>query len=169
MAGGRCHRRKHGHRLGGHAGQRRNVGKSHVAVFQLKKPLKLEAGQRLAFTLDQQYPDGKHLLGKFRISVTNSPPPLMLDGPPQNITAIVAVAPESRTADQQSELAKYFRSLDGQLASLQAALAEGEKLQVDERLSGAGPCLGTAQQPCILVQSMTIRRSGCSIDQTSPE
>ena len=97
------------------------------------------------------------------------PPPLMLNGPPQNIAAIIAVSPESRTADQQSELAKYFRSSDHELARLQAAVAESEKLQVDERLSGAGPCLGAAQQPGVFVQSMTIRRSGCPINRTSPE
>jgi hypothetical protein len=113
------------------------VGKSHVAAFVLKEPIKTTGGTRLTFTLDQQYPDGKHLLGKFRLSVTNAKPPLMLNGPPQNIAAIVAIAVEKRTSEQQIELSKYFRSMDGELARLQAAIAESSKLQVDQRLSGA--------------------------------
>jgi hypothetical protein len=113
------------------------VGKSHVAAFELKSPIKLDGGARLYFKFDQQYPDGKHLLGKFRVSVTNARPPLMLNGPPQNIAAIVAIAPDKRTAEQITELAKYYRSMDGELARLEAAVAESAKLGVDQRLSGA--------------------------------
>jgi hypothetical protein len=113
------------------------VGKSHVAAFELKSPIKFDGGARLFFKLDQQYPDGKHLLGKFRVSVTNVRPPLMLNGPPQNIAAIVSIAPDKRTAEQITELAKYYRSMDGELARLEAAVAESAKLGVDQRLSGA--------------------------------
>jgi hypothetical protein len=112
------------------------VGKSHVAVFELKQPIKLD-GARLAMKLTQQYPDGKHLLGKFRISVTNAKPPLMPNGPPRNITAIIAIAADQRTPEQQAELARFYRSTDAELARLEAAVAESAKLHVDQRLTGA--------------------------------
>jgi hypothetical protein len=118
-------------------GDRGNVGTSHVAVFELKTPAKFDTGAQLTLTLDQQYPDGKHLLGRFRVSVTGARPPLLLNGPPQPIAAIVAIAPDQRTADQQAELAKHFRSTDGEYARLQAAVAQSEKLTVDQRLAGA--------------------------------
>ena len=109
----------------------------------LKAPIKFDGGAALTFTLDQQYPDGKHLLGKFRISVTNAKPPLMLNGPPQNIAAIVAIPADHRTPEQQAELTKYYRSMDAELARLEAAVAESAKFDVDKRLSGAaGPRLG---------------------------
>ena len=67
-------------------------------------PIKLDGGARLFLKFDQQYADGKHLLGRFRVSVTNAKPPLMLNGPPQNIAAIVAIATDKRTAE------RYIRS-----------------------------------------------------------
>jgi hypothetical protein len=116
---------------------RSSVGKSHMAAFELKSPIKFDGGAQITFTLDQQYPDGKHLLGKFRVSVTNAKPPLMLNGPPQNIAALVAVPAAQRTAEQQAELTKYYRSMDGELHRLEAAVAASAKLDVDKRLSGA--------------------------------
>ena len=83
--------------------------------FELKAPIKFDGGTVLTFTLDQQYPDGKHLLGKFRISVTNAKPPLMLNGPPQNIAAIVAHC--SRPAHRRAtDRAGEILPLDGRRA-----------------------------------------------------
>ncbi|MEX2140241.1 MAG: DUF1553 domain-containing protein, partial [Pirellulales bacterium] len=113
------------------------VGKSHVAAFALKTPVKFDGGAVLFFKLDQQYPDGKHLLGKFRLSVTNARPPLMLNGPPANIAAIVTLPADQRTPEQQAELARHYRATDAELARLEAAVAESAKLQVDQRLTGA--------------------------------
>ncbi|MEX2112193.1 MAG: hypothetical protein WD845_03360, partial [Pirellulales bacterium] len=113
------------------------VGKSHLAAFAVKSPIKFDGGTVLTFTLDQQYPDGQHLLGKFRLSVTNARLPLMLNGPPPNIAAIVALPADKRTADQQAELARHFRSTDTELARLEAAVVESAKLHVDQRLIGA--------------------------------
>jgi hypothetical protein len=51
------------------------IGRDQSAVFTLAEPLALPAGVKLMFSLGQHYPDGKHLLGKFRISVTDQPVP----------------------------------------------------------------------------------------------
>lgn len=47
------------------------TNESHYIVFELKEPLKLQAGGKLAVTLKQLYPP-KHLIGRFKLSVTDA-------------------------------------------------------------------------------------------------
>ena len=51
------------------------AGKDHVATFDIAPDVKLSAGAPLAITIDQQYADGTHALGKFRISVVQAAAP----------------------------------------------------------------------------------------------
>ena len=51
------------------------TGKEHAATFEIGPTGKLPAGTPLAITIDQQYADGTHSLGKFRISVVQDMPP----------------------------------------------------------------------------------------------
>lgn len=57
------------------------MGKAHAAVFELKSPIGQGDGTTLAFTLTQSLPAGKHNVGRFRLSVTDSKPPFPLDVP----------------------------------------------------------------------------------------
>jgi hypothetical protein len=50
--------------------------------------------------LDQQYQDGQHTIGRFRISVTTAPRPINLDGLPKNIVEILALAGDQRSEQQ---------------------------------------------------------------------
>jgi hypothetical protein len=50
------------------------TGKEHVATFDIVPEGKLPAGSPLAITIDQQYSDGTHTIGKFRISVVQDTP-----------------------------------------------------------------------------------------------
>jgi hypothetical protein len=50
-------------------------GKEHAATFEVAADTKLPAGSPLAITIDQQYDDGTHALGKFRISVVQDAAP----------------------------------------------------------------------------------------------
>ena len=50
------------------------TGKEHAATFGIAPDVKLPAGAPLAITIDQQYADGTHALGKFRISVLQDVP-----------------------------------------------------------------------------------------------
>jgi hypothetical protein len=100
------------------------VGRPHTAAFEVKEPLTFPEGTVLTFTLDQQYTGKDHNLGKFRISVTTSKPPLRMDGPPENIAAIVTKPPEQRSDAEKLTLTNYYRGLDKELPKLQAALNE---------------------------------------------
>ena len=100
--------------------------KNHVALFETKTNTGDASGSILKFVLNQQY-DGKHALGKFRISITNSPRPLKLGGPPANIAAIFKVQPAKRNKKQQADVTKFFRSNDGKLKQLQTTLNNAKK------------------------------------------
>jgi hypothetical protein len=93
-------------------------GVTHTAVFETKIDVKHDGGSLLVFTLSQQYPDGMHLLGKFRISVTDAPRPVMGTKLPEGIAAALAVPADKRSPEQLATLAAHYRTLDGELARL---------------------------------------------------
>lgn len=45
------------------------TGKEHQATFEIPADVKLPPGAPLTITIDQQYADGQHTLGKFRLSL----------------------------------------------------------------------------------------------------
>ena len=57
------------------------MGESHTAIFILASPLAGE-GHTLRFVLNQQYQDGQHALGRFRLSITSSANPSELPAGP---------------------------------------------------------------------------------------
>ena len=48
------------------------TGKEHQATFELPADVKLPPGAPLTFTIDQQYADGQHTLGKFRLALVSA-------------------------------------------------------------------------------------------------
>ena len=98
-------------------------GKRHVAVFETKQEIALPGGARLTITLDQTYKSAAHNLGRFRVSVSRNKQPVELEGLPESVAKILAVAPRVRNEKQRAELADYYRSVDVQLAGLSTALA----------------------------------------------
>ena len=57
------------------------TGKEHVATFDIAPDVKLPAGSPLAITIDQQYADGTHALGKFRIAIVQDAAPAAAPAP----------------------------------------------------------------------------------------
>jgi hypothetical protein len=94
-------------------------GKTHTAVFELKKPTSFPGGTTLTFTLDQRFAGKEHNIGRFRLSVTTSKPPVGFNNLPDNINQILAVAANQRTPQQKAVLTGYYRSLDPELVRLQ--------------------------------------------------
>jgi hypothetical protein len=112
------------------------VGRPHVAVFEMSEPVTMAGGLTLTFSLDQRYPGRDHNLGRFRLSVTTSKRPVHVNSLPDNIVQLIALPPQKRTSEQKAELARYFRSTDARLAELKQAVADYPKLG-DKRLPGA--------------------------------
>ena len=109
-------------------------GKNHVAVFETRENIGAAGGTLLTFTLDQQYSDNQHQLGKFRLSVTNSPRPLGASLP-DNIAALLAIAHDQRTPEQQGELARYVFAADPEWQRLKS-VADATNNLGDKRLVG---------------------------------
>ena len=80
-------------------------GKSHYAIFQLKKPLHLGLGEWLEFQLRQVHGRG-HLVGRFRLSTTDHPSPEA--DLPDRIAPIVARSRSERTEEDQDVLAAWI-------------------------------------------------------------
>jgi hypothetical protein len=112
-------------------------GRNHVVVFETREPLGFPAGTLLNVSMEQQYPDKVHNIGRFRLSVTTaSKPGDNLNGPPDVLARILPVEPSKRTPEQQAELTRYYRSQDAELLRLAQAVNEFGQ-PPDRRLLGA--------------------------------
>jgi hypothetical protein len=103
-----------------------HMGKPHVAVFETKEDVVLDGGTVLTVVLEQNY-GGKHILGRFRISVTTSPRPVKATLLPENIVQVLATPADKRTVAQKDELAKYYRSIAPDLAATRDQIAALQK------------------------------------------
>ncbi|MDA0766887.1 MAG: DUF1549 domain-containing protein, partial [Verrucomicrobia bacterium] len=98
------------------------LGKDHSARFETKNNLDSPHGTRLQITINQQFQDGTHSLGKFRLAVTTDPRPHQ-SGLPANLAEIIALPTDQRSPEQLKTLTDHFRSVDPKLHQLQTDLA----------------------------------------------
>jgi cytochrome c553 len=99
------------------------VGQPHEIVWELDwgtKPPTAEG--RLTIVLDQQY-GGKHLVGKFRLSVTDGATPLFLTSPPEWLRDVLVTPREGRDTKPQALLEDHFATVDPGLRALAGRLA----------------------------------------------
>jgi hypothetical protein len=122
------------------------TGQSHTAVFATHDEV---AGPGvLTVRMVQNFPDGQHTLGRFRLSVTNAPRPITIDGQPANIADILAVAESKRTDKQKTELLAHYRNLDLEWKQRGEALATARQpLPVDPNLSQLRSELAEVSRP----------------------
>jgi len=82
------------------------------AIFRLKQPWPAGKGTRFTLNLRHWHGAKKHLLGRFRISVTSAPEPGlgMREGLPEEMIRILKTPPTKRLARQREALARYHRS-----------------------------------------------------------
>jgi hypothetical protein len=111
-------------------------GEAHTAIFETKSDIAHDGGSVLTISMLQQFPDGQHLLGRFRISVTTSPRPFGAKKLPDDIAAILKKPAGERSADEAAKLATLYRSMDGELAALQAEVKRSEDQLKNQRLVG---------------------------------
>lgn len=80
-------------------------GKKHSAVFVLKEPAKLTPGSRLAVNLEQSH-GTQHVIGRFRLSVSDSPPE-RADALPPDVLDALKTPDEERSKEQQLTIAAH--------------------------------------------------------------
>jgi mono/diheme cytochrome c family protein len=98
-------------------------GKPHQAVYQLAEPL--EAGARFAVELHQIYIHGM-TLGRFRLSATSDPLPVVAAGVPAEVEAALLLADGERTEDERRRIRREFLLTAPELAEEQERI---EKLR----------------------------------------
>ena len=109
-------------------------GKANTAYFEFKNPISIAKEAELTITLVHKF-GSKHVLGKFRIAVTTTKPPLSLKPLPAPIAKELAIEPSKRTPEEKTRMRDYFRSLDPELKRLQQAVSE-QGMPVDKRHPG---------------------------------
>jgi hypothetical protein len=112
------------------------LGKSHEATFETKTDVGHEGGSILTITISQQYPDGKHVLGKFRLSVTDGTRPLAKPKLPEAVAAALAVPKDQRTPEQAAAIAAHYRTLDPELTRLTAEVQKATDQAASSRAIG---------------------------------
>jgi WD40 repeat protein/mono/diheme cytochrome c family protein len=100
-------------------------GVVHWATFETKQPLGFEEGTVLKFVIHQNHVAKKHLLSRFRISVTTDKKiGLSL---PEQLKAIVSVPADQRDDAQKEVLTTYFSKTDTGLTGKRTAVATAKK------------------------------------------
>jgi len=109
------------------------AGTTHNAAFETVTASDLPATARLRIVLKQLHPNPGHLLGRFRLWATTSPPPVKAPGAgvPRKIRDLLAIAPGDRSEAQQAELAAHYRSLAPSLKPVRDELAATQQ-QLDQ-------------------------------------
>jgi hypothetical protein len=115
-------------------------GSPHEAVFELEKPIESAQGVDLEFRLDQA--ERGHNLGRFRLSVTSSQPPIPVascekrfqqsaEVPPTKLGGVLAISVEMKQGahplyiHQRDGHLKFTGSLDGKPAVFQPVVGNG--------------------------------------------
>ncbi|HQR07955.1 MAG TPA: DUF1549 and DUF1553 domain-containing protein [Gemmatales bacterium] len=84
------------------------VGKPHVAVFELSEPCKCSVGDELHVALEQKHGAG-HLLGRFRVSVTSAKTPEKATPRTNELSLALAIPAAQRSMEQKRIIARHAR------------------------------------------------------------
>jgi hypothetical protein len=113
------------------------VGKSHVAVFEIGEPIAFDSPVTFTVKLEQVH-GGGHLVGRVRLSVTSAPGPLpaQVELLPREISEILQTPVAERTTRQRAALAAHvlLEQADRDLAALppqQKVYAATNQFQAD--------------------------------------
>jgi hypothetical protein len=101
--------------------------KSHTAYFLAGAPAGDFNTARITFQLEQRFKQPQHLLGRFRLSVTTSRDVQKRVVVPAEILALVDIQAATRSAEQQAQLAAYYRSIAPALQPARDMIAQLEK------------------------------------------
>ena len=124
-------------------------------MFQAQTKFGFSEGTKLIFILDHNFAGKEHNLGRFRISVTDSRPPILLQGAtPENIVKMMNTPPEKRTPLEKANLASYYRGIDPELARLQRFAAEIVLPSGQRALGAQDLAWALDQQPGVPVQQV---------------
>ncbi len=113
-----------------------DFGKTQVAVFDVKAPLNPKGEEvALTFRLEFLSPHVSHVIGKFRLSVTNASA-TTLRGVPDKIRSLLAIETDKRNEAQKKELAEFHLSSDVTVAAARRKADDARKVREGVERSG---------------------------------
>ena len=123
------------------------TGKPHVAIFETEAPVDRNGEKsRLQVTLDHQSQFGQHLIGKFKLSVTESTHAAYRLSLPQKIRDLLALTSAARTEEQRKELAIHYRGIAPALDATRKQMA-GLEEQKKKKIDAIPSCLVSVSGP----------------------
>ena len=93
-------------------------GQTLYASFETKEDIDFRGGAKLDFLLDQQYQSNQHSIGRFRLSVTGEPRPVIYGIPPE-IVAVVKLPLDERSKEDQTSLEEFYKNNDADRIKLE--------------------------------------------------
>ncbi len=142
------------------------ISKPQAASFETKQDVQFKGGAELTVTLNQQFQDGTHTLGRFRLAVTDAPRPVTY-GVPQPVKTIFAVAADKRTAAQKKQLSAAYKKANPIHIALAKALATARvPLPVDPKLTALKTKLTAAQMPVPIPARIAHLRRAMELSKT---
>ena len=141
------------------------MGNVHYASFQVKEKVSFKGPVHLTFTLKQHFQSGQHSLGRFRLAVTNVPPPVSY-GLPEEVKDIFAIAKNKRSSDQHKTLSDAFKKSNSERVLLAKLLKESSKpLPKDAQLVKLERILTEAKKPIPLPPEVARLRRAVSLSK----
>jgi len=120
---------------------------SHWAVFEVKDVLEFKEPMVATVKIEQRFNGGKHALGRFRVSFTDSDAPLPL-GLPVRLGEIASIPRERRTPQEVAELESLVTARDPAKVRLSSELATASQpVPPDPKLVALAETLAEAQKP----------------------
>lgn len=95
----------------------------HAAVFTAAEDVPVGPTSVLTVTIKNLY-GGKNVLGRFRLSIADVDRVNIPGILPERVLAIFRIAKEQRTSQQQTDLAKFYRTIDPEMARLGGQLTQ---------------------------------------------
>ena len=111
------------------------AAKSQTAILETAADQSHEGGSQLKVTMTFQF-DDKHLLGKFRLSVTDSPRPLKSQSIAGDLAELLTIPAADRNDEQKTSLREMYKKTDMTWQELSAQFTEMEDLLKNQRLVG---------------------------------
>ncbi|MGB8169944.1 MAG: DUF1553 domain-containing protein [Chthoniobacteraceae bacterium] len=92
------------------------VGKAHEAIFEVRTDFGYRPDRLLSFRLQFRSQFKQHVIGRFRLSITNSPVVLMRPIP-DNVKAALAVEAGQRSEEQKKGITDFYLASESRLIS----------------------------------------------------
>ncbi|MBI1902884.1 MAG: PSD1 domain-containing protein [Planctomycetia bacterium] len=145
-------------------------GRDHVAVFETAADVAVEGGVRLTLTLGQHH-GLTHTIGRLRIAATTSPRPVRAADIPNAVRGALAIEPAKRTPEQIAAVLKYYRTIDPEVAKIEAIVGEHAKkapVRKDPSMAQAFAEMSTPRQTHLLIRGDFLQ-PGQPVEPCTPE